>query len=212
MCGRFVLLTDLSTVIDHFNVDDIQGKYITGNNISPGQDIVAIVRKDGKNHLTNFKWGLVPQWAKDASIGRKLFNARGETLLKKPSFRDAFIRRRCAIVADGFYEWPKKTTLRSPLYISLQSGNPMLLAGLFEIWTSPENNLTYRSCTIVTTEANNLIKPFHDRMPVIIPPAQMNIWLDSSHRDLKALMTMLRPYHEGQMKIEDAHLNLDRRD
>jgi putative SOS response-associated peptidase YedK len=121
MCGRFVLLTDLRVIAESFNVQNVVCEYRPGNNISPGQQIAAVLRKDDQNSLVSYRWGLIPSWAKDPSIGYKMFNARAETIAEKPSFRNAFQNRRCLIPADGFYEWQKLGKIKKPFYFSLKS-------------------------------------------------------------------------------------------
>src|SRR5665647_1104738 len=138
MCGRFILLTDLSVIVESFRIGEITAEYKTDSNISPGQQISAVIRDDDINKLVNYRWGLIPHWAKDPSIGYKMINARAETISEKPSFREAFKKRRCLIVADGFYEWQKLGPIKKPLRFSLKKGQPFGLAGLYETWISPE--------------------------------------------------------------------------
>ena len=129
MCGRFVLLTDLTIITESFNIQNVACEYKPGNNISPGQQIVAVLRKDNQNTLVNLRWRLIPAWAKDSSIGNKMFNARAETIAEKPSFKNAFQKRRCLIPADGFYEWQKLEKMKKPFRFSLKSGEPFGFAG-----------------------------------------------------------------------------------
>jgi len=192
MCGRFVLLTDLSVIIDSFDIEEVACDYKTGNNISPGQLVTAVVR-DEKNRLVNFRWGLIPSWAKDPSIGNKMFNARGETVSEKPSFRSAFKKRRCLIVADGFYEWQKLDKVKKPFYFSLESGKTFGFAGLYESWTSPDQNQVH-TCTIITTDSNELIMPVHNRMPVILPKDGESLWLNPGNQNREELLSLLKPY------------------
>jgi putative SOS response-associated peptidase YedK len=131
MCGRFILYTDLSVIVDFFDIQEFSGDYKTGGNISPGQEISAVIN-DGKKRLVNFRWGLIPSWGKDASMGNRMFNARAETVSEKPSFKAAFKRRRCLIVADGYYEWKKQGKEKKPFCFSLKSGDPFAFAGLYE--------------------------------------------------------------------------------
>ena len=137
------------------------------SNICPGEQVVSIIC-DGANRLAQFKWGLIPPWAKDPAIGYKLINARAETLAEKPSFRDAFKKNRCLIIADGFYEWKKDGKRKIPMYFFLRSGEPVAFAGLYSEWHSPGGQFI-KSCTIITTDSNELIAPVHDRMPAILP-------------------------------------------
>jgi putative SOS response-associated peptidase YedK len=202
MCGRFVLLTDLRIITESFNVQNVACEYRPGNNISPGQQIAAVLRKDDQNSLVDFRWGLIPSWAKDPSIGYKMFNARAETIAEKPSFKNAFQKRRCLIVADGFYEWQKIGRMKKPFYFSLKSGQPFGFAGLHETWISPEQQ-PVNTCTIITTETNELIKPIHDRMPVILPKDQEAAWIDPENHNQKELLSTLKPYPSDEMTMSE---------
>jgi len=193
MCGRFILLTDLLVITESFNVQNVACEYRQGNNISPGQQIVAVIRRDNQNIMVSFRWGLIPSWAKDPSIGNKMFNARAETIAEKPSFKNAFQKRRCLIPADGFYEWQKMGKMKKPLQFSLKSEEPFGFAGLHETWTSPDNQAIH-TCTIITTEPNEVIKPIHDRMPVIVPKEQEAAWIDPDNHNQKELLSILKPY------------------
>lgn len=206
MCGRFVLLTDLSVIAETFNIEEVACDYQRGNNISPGQLVTAVVR-DGKNRLVNFRWGLIPSWAKDPSIGSRMFNARAETVSEKPSFRSAFKRRRCLIVADGFYEWQKLEKGKIPFYFSLKSGRPFGFAGLYESWLSPDHQ-QIQTCTIITTDSNDLITPVHDRMPVILPHESASIWINPENQNKEELLSLLKPYPAEDMKMEEVNTRL----
>jgi len=199
MCGRFVLLTDLSIITESFDIQEVACDYEPGDNISPGQQIAAVIHED-KNRLVDFRWGLIPSWAKDPSIGNRMFNARAETISEKPSFKNAFKKRRCLIIADGFYEWETDGKKKIPVQIYLKSKEPFGFAGLFEHWTSPEGQLI-NSCTIITTEPNELIKPIHDRMPVIVPKNLESAWIDPSNTDYRSLLTILKPYPSEEMAL-----------
>jgi putative SOS response-associated peptidase YedK len=207
MCGRFVLLTDLRVITESFNIQNVACEYRPGNNISPGQQIAAVIRKDDQNSLVNFRWGLIPSWAKDPSIGNRMFNARAETIAEKPSFKHAFQKRRCLIVADGFYEWQKLGKIKKPFCLSLKSGEPFGFAGLHETWVSPDHQ-TIQTCTIITTEPNDLIKPIHDRMPVIVVKDQGAAWIDPENHNLKELLYILKPYSSEEMKMEEINRDL----
>jgi putative SOS response-associated peptidase YedK len=201
MCGRFILRTDLSVIVESFGIEDIIGNYSTGNNISPGQQIASVIHDD-KNRLVSFHWGFIPSWAKDPSIGNQMINARAETVSIKPSFQDAFKKRRCLIVADGFYEWAKKNKKKVPYHFSLKSGAPFGFAGLYETWTSPDNK-TIKTCTIITTNANKLLRPIHDRMPVIVPKDKEALWIDSAVQDQKEFASVLQPYPAEEMEMAE---------
>ena len=145
-----------------------------------------------------FRWGLIPSWAKDISIGAKLINARAETLQEKPSFRESFKRRRCLIVADGFYEWKKQAGKKQPFYFRLENTEPFAFAGLWDRWHSPDGDVL-ETCTIITTEANQLAATVHDRMPVILSPDSYDRWLDPKHQTSANLESLLRPYPTTEM-------------
>lgn len=204
MCGRFVLLTDLSVIVEAFGIEDAAGQYSTGNDISPGQQIASVIHDD-KNRLVGFRWGLIPSWAKNPSMGNNMINARAETVSIKPSFQEAFKRRRCLIVADGFYEWAKVDRKKVPYHFYLKSGAPFGLAGLYETWTSPDNG-TIKTCTIITTKANELLSPIHDRMPVIVPKDKEVLWIDPRIQDQKKLVAVLKPYPAEEMEMAEGFL------
>ena len=201
MCGRFVLLTDFSDLIEYFNIKEIACDYKTGNNITPGQLVNAIVY-DKKNRLVNFRWGLIPAWAKDPSIGSKLFNARAETVSEKPSFRCAFKKRRCLVVADGFYGWQKLGKGKKPFCFRLKSGEPFGFAGLYECWVSPDKKHIH-TCTIITTDSNELVMPIHERMPVILPKDSASIWINPNSQNKEELLSLLKPYQAEGMRMEE---------
>ncbi len=163
-------------------------------NIAPGQQ-VAVVRQnhDDLRHLVTMKWGLVPSWAKDPTVGNRMINARSETVHEKPSFRQAFRSRRCIIPASGFYEWHHTGKKKVPHYFRLHGGSVMSLAGLWEKWKSPQGE-DIETCTILTTAANGLVKKFHDRMPVILHSEEFDLWLDRDADDLGRLAELFHPY------------------
>lgn len=202
MCGRFVLLTDLSRIVQSFDIQRVSGELHQGVNISPGQMITAVLR-DEVNKLADFKWGLVPSWAKDPAIGNKMINARAETVAEKPSFRQAFKKRRCLIVADGFYEWKTEGKRKTPMRFGLKSGEPFGFAGLYEIWHAPDK-AHLQTCTIITTNANGLIEPIHDRMPVIVPKTDEAAWIDPNNQDSAGLLAILKPYPADLMDMGPA--------
>ncbi|MEN6489401.1 MAG: SOS response-associated peptidase, partial [Smithella sp.] len=146
----------------------------------------------------SLRWGLIPSWAKDASIGNKMINARAETIATKPSFKNAFQKRRCLIPVDGFYEWRTSGKVKKPFSLSLKSGEPFGLAGLYETWMSPEKEPIH-TCTIITTEANELIQSIHDRMPVIVNKEFYNFWIDPDNHDPAGLLAILKPYQATEM-------------
>jgi len=204
MCGRFVLISDLSIISEYFNIQEASASFTPNWNVSPGQHIPAVIRQGDKNILASFLWGLIPFWAKDPSVGAKLINARAETVNEKPSFKNAFQKRRCLIIADGFYEWKKDGNKKIPYYVYLKSEKPCGFAGLYESWISPEKKQV-DTCTIITTAANEVVHPIHGRMPVIIPKEQEEIWLKNDVIDTPSLLGVLKPYPAEEMECKMAN-------
>jgi putative SOS response-associated peptidase YedK len=201
MCGRFALVSDEAAISERFAVRERSYDFRPNWNVTPGQYIPSVIHRDGRNVLASFLWGLIPSWAKDPSIGSKLINARAETIDSKPSFRSAFSKRRCLIVADGFYEWKKEGARKIPFYYHLKSKEPFGLAGLYETWTSPDKK-EIQSCTIITTEANKLIASIHDRMPVIVPKKGEHVWISDRTEDEAMLLSILQPYPADEMNYK----------
>jgi len=197
MCGRFTLTLDPVELRQAFDLGEFPEEWIPRYNIAPTQP-VAVVADATTRKVEFMRWGLVPSWAKDLAIGSKLINARSETIAEKPSFRSAFAKRRCLIMADGFYEW-QKTGPKSPsipYYIHMEDSAPFMFAGLWEFWRSPEGDgLT--TCTIITTAANARVAPIHDRMPVIFNPQTAWDWLNPLAPE--KLTEMLQPYPAEEM-------------
>jgi putative SOS response-associated peptidase YedK len=148
--------------------------------------------------LVLFKWGLVPSWAKDAKIGNSLINARAESVAEKPAFRAAFRRRRCLVVADGFYEWQRTGSKKQPYFIRLADDRPFAFAGLWEFWEGPDHS-ALETCALITTGANELMEPIHDRMPVILAPDDYDRWLDPALQTPEQLQPLLRQFPSGAM-------------
>ena len=196
MCGRFTLTTKQNILQIAFPWVDFPEKNILNPryNIAPSQPI-AVVPNVEPFHLDFFLWGLVPSWAKDPKIGTRLINARAETLAEKPSFKNAFKRRRCLVFADGFYEWqstPHSKT-KTPYYIHLKNHQPFAIAGIWEIWQSPDGS-EIRSCSLITTQASENLKHIHSRMPVIIPENAYHTWLTPKEQPTHSLQEILKPY------------------
>ena len=147
--------------------------------------------------------GADPHWAKDPSIAYKLINARAETIAEKPSFREAFKKRRCLIIADGFYEWQKVGPKKKPLRFFLKTGQPFGLAGLYETWISPEQK-PVNTCTIITTEPNDMVRPIHDRMPVVVRKEFQDFWINPNSINHKELLSILKPYPAEEMEVTEA--------
>jgi len=194
MCGRFVQYSSLETLQQAFIIDTIECDLTPHYNIAPTQDILAIVKHSAQNQLVKLHWGLVPFWAKNIKIGLRMINARAETVSQKPSFRNAFKKRRCLIPADGFYEWKGPKGQKQPYYITIPSGEPLSFAGLWETWNDKESDeeSVYRSCTIITTAASESINDIHLRMPVILLSEFHDRWLNPEIQDPKELEVILQ--------------------
>jgi putative SOS response-associated peptidase YedK len=198
MCGRFVRITLMPVIAEKFKVKQILADLAPSYNIAPSQEVV-IINDEGVRQIIQSKWGFVPSWAKDSSIGNKMINARSETVSEKPAFRSAFKKKRCLVIADGFYEWRTEGKRKFPMYIRLKSGESFGFAGLYNVWTSSDGKKTC-TCTIITTEANEMVKPIHDRMPVILPRDKEDIWINPATEDKEMLFTVLKPYPPEEME------------
>jgi putative SOS response-associated peptidase YedK len=201
MCGRFTLKASRQAIKDRLalaQTPSIEPRY----NIAPTQP-VAVVRairtKPGtkERELVMLRWGLVPYWADDLAIGNRMINARAESVAERPAFREAFRKRRCLVVTDGFYEWKRADGKKQPYYITMKDGGPFAFAGLWEAWEREGEII--ESCTIVTTNSNELVAEIHDRMPVIVDAKDYDVWLDPEVKDLEVLEGLLRPYPSEQM-------------
>ncbi|MER3492956.1 MAG: hypothetical protein C4323_11835 [Mastigocladus sp. ERB_26_2] len=199
MCGRFTLSVFPEVLTQIFEVEkvpDFKPQY----NIAPTQMVLVVLyNSEGhKREIQRLRWGLIPSWAKDQSMGARLINARAETVAEKPAFRRAFKRQRCLVVADGFYEWQQQDGKKQPYYFRLSDGKPFGFAGLWEEWQSPKQE-QIKSCTILTTQANELLQMVHDRMPVILQQENYDVWLDPQVHDVELLQPLLRPYPSEAM-------------
>jgi putative SOS response-associated peptidase YedK len=196
MCGRFVSASSPDEIARYFDAEAPEALLEPSYNVAPTNDVYAVLDDGGVRRLDAFHWGLVPIWAKDPRQGSKMINARAETLAAKNAYKPAFKRRRCIIPADGFYEWKKipgqKT--KQPHFIHRPDGEPLAFAGLWEVWRGPDKQGDpLRSCTIVTTSANETMQPLHDRMPVILPASAWEEWLDPANDDIDTLGKLLVP-------------------
>lgn len=201
MCGRFVSKAKKEEIEKEFKVEITGEDFIVPRyNIAPTQLIAAITEIENLREISLFKWGLIPKWAKDESMGSKLINARAETVHEKPSFRDAFRSRRCIIPASGFYEWQKTSKgAKQPFYFYLKGKEIFGFAGLWEEWLDKQSGEITESCTIITTEANDVLKPVHDRMPVILKPESYEEWLNPKIKDTAKLQNLLVPFPPNEM-------------
>lgn len=200
MCGRFTFAVDRDSLSEAYPDVEIPEGISARYNVAPTQP-VAVIANNNPGALEFFQWGLIPSWAKDPKIGNRMINARSETLAEKPSFRSAYKRRRCLVLADGFYEWQRVPDQKAkvPMYIRLQSDKPFGFAGLWESWHSSDGSHIL-SCTIITTTPNELMAPIHNRMPVILPPDAYDTWLDPEERQPDELNPLLKPYSASEMK------------
>lgn len=197
MCGRFAQSSDPNRLAKEFKVAETpqaEARY----NVAPTQNILGVREGADGREMTFLKWGLVPSWAKDASIGVRLINARSETVAEKPAFRDAFKKRRCIIPADGFYEWQRTEGRKQPFFFHMLDERPFGFAGLWERWEGVGGQ-AINSCTILTTDANEVLQPVHDRMPVILHPDDYSLWLEGDERERGLLAELLRPYSAEEM-------------
>lgn len=198
MCGRFTLSAEEEEISERFNLTTPIGGYEKRYNIAPSQLVLAIINDGRKNRAGYLKWGLVPQWAKDATIGHKLINARGETITEKPSFRQAFRQKRCLIVTNGFYEWKREGKNKIPMYITFKDKRLFAFAGLWETFQTHKSEPLH-TCTIITTTPNDLVREVHDRMPVILPKVNEHRWLDRTFEDVSSLQNMIKPFPADEM-------------
>jgi putative SOS response-associated peptidase YedK len=213
MCGRFVSASPPDELARYFDAAAPEALLEASYNVAPTNDVYAVLNDGGVRRLDAFHWGLVPPWAKDPKVGSRMINARAETLATKNAYKPAFKRRRCLIPADGFYEWKKlpDTKRKQPQFIHRTDGERMAFAGLWEVWRGPRRaeegggddkaaegaagkvGEPLRSCTIITTTANETLTPIHDRMPVILPESAWDEWLDPTNDDLDTLGKLLVP-------------------
>jgi putative SOS response-associated peptidase YedK len=192
MCGRFTLKTSPARIKEMFRLQRL-GEFDPRYNIAPSQPVLAVRlnAESGDREGTFLKWGLIPSWAKEPGIGNNLANARADTVAIKPAFRSAFKKRRCVVIADGFYEWQAGPGGKTPYYFQLKDGGPFAFAGLWERWEKGEEPV--ESCTLITTEANGVVSPVHDRMPVILAPESFTSWLDPNEQRAEVLQALLVP-------------------
>jgi len=199
MCGRFTLGATAATLAAQFDLANVP-TWTPHYNIAPTQEVLVVLQPSpqANREARLHRWGLIPPWAKDPSIGNRMINARAETVATKPAFRRAFKERRCLLLADGLYEWQRQERRKQPFYIRLRDGRPFAFAGLWEHWEGSEG-MAIQSCTILTTTSNEVVGRIHDRMPVILSPTDYDRWLDPSIQEPAVLQTLLRPYPADEM-------------
>ena len=191
MCGRYTLIADLGDLAQRFEFDGSDFSYDPGYNIAPTESVLTVRNIEGRE-AAFMRWGLVPFWAKDPKIGARMINARAETVAEKPAFRNALKKRRCLVLADGYYEWQKTPVGKKPYRIIMKSGEPFAMAGLWETWKDPQGNVL-PSCTIITASASDFLAPIHNRMPVILSRESEQMWLSPGIEDAAVLTHMLTP-------------------
>ena len=225
MCGRYIQVSSPTLLVEHFDVDEIaiEENPEADYNVAPRKEILTIVQRDHLHGergseddppaesepsepirvLEQMRWGLVPSWAKDEKIGDRLINARAESVAEKPAFKTAFRKRRCIIPADGFYEWQRfeGTKKKQPMFVHRRDGEPIGFAGLWEVWRENADAPWLLSCTIVTTHANSIMQPIHDRMPVMLPEAAWKTWLDVRVNDRAELESLLVPAPDAEVEV-----------
>ncbi|UCF81671.1 MAG: SOS response-associated peptidase [Acidobacteriota bacterium] len=214
MCARFTLVTPAGELAEAFDLEEIpslEPRY----NIAPTQPVAAVRRRESgsKRELALLRWGLVPPWVKSLRIGARMINARAETLSQRPAFREAFKHRRCLIPADGFYEWRREGKRKQPFYFRLRGGGLFAFAGLWERWEGQGDAV--ESCTLLTTDANELLRSFHERMPVILDPKDYEAWLDpgmQGEEKLRPLLMKAYPQDEIASHAVGLRVNSPRND
>ncbi|PYE49280.1 SOS response-associated peptidase [Paenibacillus barcinonensis] len=201
MCGRFTITDSLNEIMERYMASIADGfEYRPNYNAAPMQYIPTIIAgKDGNNKLGALRWGLVPSWAKDDKIGSKMINARAETLTEKPAFKRLISSKRCIIPTNGFYEWKKEGSNKRPMRILMKDDSIFSLAGLYDTWTDQDGN-KLSTCTIITTEPNELMEDIHNRMPVILHPDDEAEWLGRDNNDVQSLLSLLKPYNAFEMR------------
>ncbi len=199
MCGRFDIHSAIEIIVKIFDIGDVSCDFAANYNVAPAQNIPIVVNAGNKNRLILSRWGFLPSWAKEPGTAYSMINARAETVDSNRSYKNAFLNNRCLVVADGFYEWQRRGTVKIPYYIHLRSGDPMAFAGLYNIWTSSEGGKISTS-TIVTTGANELMTQIHDRMPVILNHDNFSQWLNPEVHDKDILKPLLKSFPSDELE------------
>jgi putative SOS response-associated peptidase YedK len=198
MCGRFSLLAHQEMLRERFNITEFEFDVTPHYNIAPAQKIATVIKADLLK-LVGMRWGFIPFWAKDMKIGNKMINARAETVAENRVFKHSFLKKRCLIPATGFYEWKKSNDRKTPMHIRMDTSQVFAFAGIYSQWKSPSDSIIL-SCSIITTTPNHLMKPIHNRMPVILKPEDESIWLDPELDDTRTLQELLKPYTDKSLE------------
>jgi putative SOS response-associated peptidase YedK len=201
MCGRYTITASLDLILAHYHISQITFTYAPRYNVAPGQMIPAIISGNNEEkRLGQLKWGFIPSWAKDEKIAYKMINAKSETVLEKPAFRQSLFKKRCIIPADGFYEWKSVGNGKQPMRFVLNSRGLFSMAGLYDTWVSADG-VKVHTCTILTTQANDLVRGIHDRMPCILTSEQAAVWLNRNEQDPLRLLSLLQPFPSETMTV-----------
>ena len=201
MCGRFSQQRPASELAEIFAAEPLADDPGPRYNVAPTDDALVVVQRADRRAITAYRWGLIPHWADAAKVGSRMFNARAETLTSSPAFRDALRRKRCLVPVDGFYEWHREGTRRQPFAIARGDGRPLALAGLWSGWRDPAADRVVRTFTIITTRPNDQLADLHDRMPVVVPDAAWDRWLDPDLADPAELNGFFEPSDEVGLRI-----------
>ena len=198
MCGRYTLQTGMEDLQNTFNFDSGQIEFRPHYNIAPSQNILAVVNGDNGRTAAEMRWGLVPHWTKDPA--KAMINARAETLVRKTSFKDPYMKRRCIVLADGFFEWKRTPRGKEPMWLTLDSRDAFAMAAIWQPWKTPAGN-TLMTCAIITVPANDTVKPIHDRMPAILTPDTVALWLTPQPTQGQGLGKLLTPFFQEGMSV-----------
>ncbi len=201
MCGRFTQQRPASELAEIFGAEPLMDDPGERYNVAPTDEAAVVVQREDRRAVTAYRWGLIPHWAKEAKVGSRMFNARAETITSSPAFRDAFVRKRCLVPVDSFYEWKREGTVRQPYRVVRRDGAPLALAGLWAGWRDPATETVRRTFTIITTTPNEALADLHDRMPVVIDADAWDRWLDPSPSDPGELLGLLVPNEDVELDV-----------
>ncbi|MFL5688583.1 MAG: SOS response-associated peptidase [Chloroflexota bacterium] len=201
MCGRFTQQRPASELAEIFGAEPLADDLGDHYNVAPTDEASVVVQREERRAITAYRWGLIPHWATDAKVGSRMFNARSETITTSPAFRDAFVRKRCLVPVDSFYEWKREGTVRQPYRVVRRDGMPLALAGLWAGWRDPETEAVRRTFTIITTTPNEALAGLHDRMPVVIAEDAWDRWLDPAPPDPSELLGLLVPDEDLDLEV-----------